>query len=163
MPNVGEVRYKVVADTSGLDKQISETEKKTKKIGDTAEKTSEKIKSSSEKARKKIKENTDESAKGYKKSTEEAKKFADAIGKVPEGEIGQLNADIKETQRELNKVNKALKETPDDIELLSEKYQDQIPGLTCEKIREMIDELVKFHCAEICEGRLSVTESIIIK
>lgn len=55
----------MIADTSGLDKQISETEKKTKKIGDTAEKTSEKIKSSSEKARKKIKENTDESAKGY--------------------------------------------------------------------------------------------------
>lgn len=49
------------------------------------------------------------------------------------------------------------------VQLLSEKYQDQIPGLTCEKIREMIDELVKFHCAEICEGRLSVTESIIIK
>lgn len=43
MPDVGEVRYKVTVDSSGLNEEIAKTEKKIGGLGDPAEKTSRKF------------------------------------------------------------------------------------------------------------------------
>lgn len=43
------------------------------------------------------------------------------------------------------------------------KYSSYISGLTEETIRNAIDELVEYHCAELNEGNLSITESLVIK
>ena len=51
----------------------------------------------------------------------------------------------------------------DFIKCLLKDYHDRIPKLTVEKIRKKVDQLVKFHCAEIYEGKLAITETIVIK
>lgn len=49
------------------------------------------------------------------------------------------------------------------IEMILTKYQGQIENLNENSIAHAIDELVKFHCADIDDGILTLTESIVIE
>lgn len=139
MPDVGEVRYKAVVDNSGVDQQIDETEKKIKKVGDSADKTSERVQKSAEKSGSTIKKATNETTQGFKNSTDETKKFSDALGKVPDGPIGKLNAEIKASKDALKGVNEALEKAPHSFGLLKEKLaltKDEIKS-TGDKLKEL--------------------------
>ena len=43
------------------------------------------------------------------------------------------------------------------------KYGDNSSNLTEREIRVAVDQLVEYHCAELSEGNLTITESIVIK
>lgn len=139
MSDVGEVRYKAVVDNSGVDQQIDETEKKLNKIGDAADKTSERVQKGAEKSSDTIKKATKDTTQGFKNSTDETKKFSDALGKVPDGPIGKLNAEIKASKDALKGVNEALEKAPHSFGLLKEKLaltKDEIKS-TGDKLKEL--------------------------
>lgn len=49
------------------------------------------------------------------------------------------------------------------VEILLTKYKDKIPDLSQEKIRGAIEQMVDFHCADIEDGKVIITESLVIK
>lgn len=139
MPDVGEVRYKAVVDNSGVDQQIDETEKKIKKIGDSADKTSDRVQKSAEKSGSTIKKTTNDTSQGFKKGSEEVNRFSDALGKVPNGTIGKLNSEIEDSKVALKGVNEALEKAPHSFGLLKEKLaltKDEIKS-TGDKLKEL--------------------------
>lgn len=49
------------------------------------------------------------------------------------------------------------------MQRLLDKYQSEIPTLDAATIRQAVDEMVTFHCADLENGNLIVTESLVIK
>ena len=74
----------------------------------------------------------------------------------------KIHAIIIQEWHRMNKQDGTVKED-DLVNELLRKYIGSIPDLTDEKIRHAVNELVAFRCAELNEGNLSITESLVIK
>ena len=74
----------------------------------------------------------------------------------------KLHAIIIQEWYRMNKLDGTVKED-DLVNEILRKHIGGIPDLTEEKIRYAVDELVEYRCAELKEGNLSITESVVIK
>lgn len=129
MPEVGEVRYKAKLDTDSVEKDIKEVEKT---ITEGADKTEKKVEDSAKKASEKVIESAKKAGDEIKKTGDKTSEFADALGKVKDGPIGQLNKSIGETKTALSGVNSALSKTSTGFNAI---------GLSKEKVRLTNEEI----------------------
>ena len=76
--------------------------------------------------------------------------------------LEKIHAIILQEWYRLPKSNGAVNED-DLIKDILCKYGDNSSNLTEREIRVAVDQLVEYHCAELSEGNLTITESIVIK
>ncbi|MBM6723826.1 hypothetical protein [Pseudoflavonifractor phocaeensis] len=91
--------------------------------------------------------------------------FVQSIGKLYDlslKHLEKIHAIILQEWYRLPKSNGTVNED-DLIKDILRKYSDSSSNLTEEKIRHAVDQLVEYHCAELNEGHLSITESLVIK
>ena len=111
--NDGQVLFEVKADTSGLEKELSDAEKKAENHSRTIQKSLDEIGETAEKSSKKVKSSNDE----VTKSNEKRKGSADEVAKASKGvkqgndEVEQSNKKVKDSNTDTQKSTETQKES----------------------------------------------------